>query len=635
MLHSVDGNELLKADSTSIWLAPQSMLWVDVDAFDLLVAQSRATSDTETPGDFWLHAHELLRGEFLADEPARNWLTASWVRQRRNDLRAARRQLIHHLSEHLLQHGQQMQAEALLQTHINRFPTDQDALEQLLRLLLAQNRKVEARESYARCKAALAAVDKQPAAHLRTLLEQTAPLQTQTVSPLPSVSSLPSVVQLQRTQQAAVTESTRDDQRRLLLPPPEVSISNALFAQIDTSSTSVDIATWFGARVNNLKALGASWNESNFTWQQQQTSIHFEIEKWNIMTDQDNRPTNEYRLTRRMALATLATLPTALLTKVQYGPVSSLLVEEFLRESATSITACYHLLKRDGLTTVAYTLPQYLPLLISLTQTSSHYQQTAASLASQGCFLMGLVKLHQLQFDSQVAYCKKSVEFAKIANNRISLAAALTHLGDAYFDSGQPEQMLLAYQQASTFLGEESKDLPALLQSRIYMGLAEAYARLHVSQKAESYLRQANEAFLTSHEEDLLVLSLDYNLSLKILLEGFVRFDLGQLGEQNASRTQKLSQYEQASHVLAQIEHIPPSAFVSDRISAEIVNQRALVAIELGDMEMFKTYLIEGAQRAKELGSEKRRWEVIKNWKTARQQWPHEKRVSDLADLLL
>ena len=52
-------------------------------------------------------------------------------------------------------------------------------------------------------------------------------------------------------------------------------------------------------------------------------------------------------------------------------------------------------------------------------------------------------------------------------------------------------------------------------------------------------------------------------------------------------------------------------------------------------MEQFQRFLIEGVQGAKVLRSRKRKEEVVANWREARQKWPHEKKVLELADLLI
>jgi hypothetical protein len=100
------------------------------------------------------------------------------------------------------------------------------------------------------------------------------------------------------------------------------------------------------------------------------------------MTDQDDQPPTEflknYQTTRRTVLAGLAFVSLSALGWMRSRPVTAFIAKEFLTQCATSITACYTLLKGDGITTVEYALPQYLPQLISLAKSPSLFQKDAA-----------------------------------------------------------------------------------------------------------------------------------------------------------------------------------------------------------------------------------------------------------------
>jgi hypothetical protein len=189
------------------------------------------------------------------------------------------------------------------------------------------------------------------------------------------------------------------------------------------------------------------------------------------------------------------------------------------------------------------------------------------------------------------------------------------------------------HQEAAHFLDQEPESIPTLLQSRIHLGLAGAYARLSCSQEANYHLQFGNEASAQSPTEDLLPRSDGCGTPLKILLEGSVLLDLGQMEEEK--RASKHALYEAADRAFAQIDQLPPSVPVAERIRLEIINQRALVAVKSNNMEQFRRYLLEGVQGAKALGSEKRQQEALANWKAARKQWPKELRVLELADLFL
>lgn len=368
--------------------------------------------------------------------------------------------------------------------------------------------------------------------------------------------------------------------------------------------------------------------------------IHAEIEGWNHMTDQDDHTPNNYHITRRTALATLAALSTALVTKVQRGTMTTPVAEEFLAQCATSITACHHLMRGDGLATVEYALPSYLPTLASLAKEPSRYQKTAAYLAAQGYWLQGLIALHRLRLNDRVVYGKQAVEFARISEDRTLLITLLASLGSAWWSVGQQaevalqpqevafSQMLWAYQQAQQTLSETQQDIPFLVNSKVFAGLAHAYAQQGNVQDALRWIGEARTTLSDTHEDVPMYLSTDYGLYQVILYEGhtFLALDKYYPNETYSKEARKR---------LTQIETVPGTTAVPERIRLEILNQRALAEVRSGNLEAFEHFLLEGAQGAQTLGSEKRRQEVITNWKIARQQWPHEKRVFELADAIV
>jgi tetratricopeptide (TPR) repeat protein len=312
--------------------------------------------------------------------------------------------------------------------------------------------------------------------------------------------------------------------------------------------------------------------------------------------------------------------------------MTPLIAKEFLAESATSITACYHLLKGDGFLPVEYALSQYLPHLIVLAKSPSPVQKEAAYLAAQGCCLMSLIKLHRLQFHERVALCKQGVEFARFTGDSLLLAATLAELGIAWFESGQSENMLQEYQEAERLFPKEPPLFPLRLQSRIYTGLSGAYARTGHPQEAKNYLDLANALSLSS-DDDLFIPCLDYDLSFKILWEGFIHVDLEKLLKDQSKAPSKEARFHLEKADTALEQGLPEST--PERVIIEIILQRALVSIKLGDLDNLEKHLKEGASRAKVLRSDKRENEAKAVWREAMQRWPHEERVIKLWEWVL
>jgi DNA-binding SARP family transcriptional activator len=145
VLRTASGEELLenRNNSTILKLAEQVHLWVDADAFEDLVAQaSRATAPEEALA-LWQQALRLARGR-----------------------------MVRHMADLYLQHGQYSLAEEVLEQHLVRFPTDQDALYRLLALLEQQGSFEEARLLYQRARRTLETLGKQPAPRVRTRYER-------------------------------------------------------------------------------------------------------------------------------------------------------------------------------------------------------------------------------------------------------------------------------------------------------------------------------------------------------------------------------------------------------------------------------------------------------------------------------
>src|SRR5256714_12470668 len=174
VLRTASGEELLEQrnQNTILKLAEQSRLWVDADAFEDLISQAgRATTPDEALAR-WQQAKALPRGEFLADDQGSEWMRHRWIKLRHQALRMARGRLVRHLADLYLQRGQVSLAEEVLEQHIIRFPTDQDALYRLLLLLERQGCVEEACVVYQPAKHPLGGVGEKPAAHVRAYYEQ-------------------------------------------------------------------------------------------------------------------------------------------------------------------------------------------------------------------------------------------------------------------------------------------------------------------------------------------------------------------------------------------------------------------------------------------------------------------------------
>ena len=440
------------------------------------------------------------------------------------------------------------------------------------------------------------------------------------------------VIQYEQKQQAPEQEaSLSPDSESWISSEYGVLFPASLFA-LEKAET--DSMSWFTARIKDVEALVAPWQERAISSSEQQALIHTALEQWDQMTDQMASSPDEYRISRRMALATLATLSSSLLTKVQLGPLTPLIIKEFLAQCATSITTCWHLLQGRELLIVKQALTSSLPVLSSWAKEPSSYQKESAYLASQGYLLMGLLSLHSLpppqNFQQRMYYCTQAAEYAQLSNDSVLVVTALAHLGNAYYDTGHLSGMLQTYQKAVITLDAFSKQqyIPLLLQSKLQVELAHAYAQHGQLQESLRALEEAQALFPKEQEQAPVFLSTDYGKHSLLLFQGLVHLDLDRYAPKN-------NHAHQAANALAEIGSFSTKEHIPERFRVEITNQQALAAIKDGNMEQFRQYLIEGIEGAHLLKSQKRKDEAVKNWREARKKWPHEVTVLELADLLL
>ena len=629
-------------------LAESPFVWLDTDALRFQVEHAALMERMGEPDaalPFWECAVALgSRGTYLADDPF-----SEWAEDQRGVVVGLVRQSVQSLYRLCMKkedEASHAHALLLLRTYWQAHKTDEDALRPLLEHLGKHERYQEAEEYYQQCVAALdewengrlpdpRTQDMREFLRTKQLVRErvnvtSKDIKVEHISPL-SVSSPPSMVQLPNTQLTVFPQMEGREQG--ILVPSESGVVFPFMQQLSSVETTPrDIATWIGIKVNNLKARGVFWHEQALSSQQTQSLIHTEIETWSTIINQDRGRTNEYLISRRTALATLATLSSTLLTKMQFGTRTLSLLEEFLAEATTSIVACWHLLRGDGLATVEYALPKYLPLLIALIKHHPAYKTRASYLASQGFLLLSLVALHQLHFPERVEYCKQAVEFARESGDCTLLIASLLHLGDALFTNGQKEEMIQTYSQAE--YQSKSAEISMFLRSKVLAELAHAYAQQGRNQESLRSIGEAHALFTEESSDTPVFLSTDYGLFQLILFEGLSNVDLGIHEEIQGNTRLAQEYYQNASDTLKKIDQLSQTIIVPERIRVEIVNQQALAAVQAGNLDEFGKYLLEGAKGAKSLASEKRRQEAIANWKRARKRWPQEKSIGELADVL-
>lgn len=327
----------------------------------------------------------------------------------------------------------------------------------------------------------------------------------------------------------------------------------------------------------------------------------------------------EYKVSRRQALITIAALPTALvlgkLGDMAAGPDPA----EFLPQCAASITACWHLLKGDGLAAVEHILPKYVPALTALALHASPYQQEAGYLGAQANILQAILAMHQLNVVGREHYCKAAIKCGRFSGDNRLTAAALMYLGYTYsfcYRPQMPEQAIPAFLDGLKVLGSEE----SLIRSDIAMGLAEAYAQCKNEHEALRYMTIAQDAFPIYPENDQSYVYAECGLNTLYQWEGKMYLELAGVYEGRG--------YQQ--NAWDAIVRSAGTQSVSERSTNETIIYQADAARLLGDLRAYTGFLQDGAQMALMLGSQKRYAEAYEAYQRTPEKWRSEPQMKRL-----
>jgi len=352
------------------------------------------------------------------------------------------------------------------------------------------------------------------------------------------------------------------------------------------------------------------------------------------MTYQNNHHliTPHAQITRR-DLIELAFVASPLLTNMQRERPRPSIVEEFLSEATTSITACWHLLRGDGLTTVECAVPQYLSLLEGLVKHSSLYRRRAAYLAAQSFLLQSLIAYHHLRFAECVTFSQQAVWYAEESGDQLLLLDCTRDLGGSYRCNGEFEESLNAYLQAERY--SNSREVPGFLGSHVKSGLGVAYAKQGKSKNARRSLDEAHTIFIKADDQTPVYLEAPRGRHIITHDEGRSNLALGDIELKKKNASGALEYYKAAADKLVEIEQLSPQTiFIPTRFGIQVILDQALAAAKMGNLEDFEKYFIKGANATKEQGNKKREQEAWDNLIFAIQRWPHETRVTNLLGLL-
>ncbi len=287
--------------------------------------------------------------------------------------------------------------------------------------------------------------------------------------------------------------------------------------------------------------------------------------------------------------------------------------EETLNHFARLTEICWGLSRESQPETVQEILPTYLPKIETVAQTASAHQQIAAGIASQGYMLAA--EVDKKNVPALERYCELAVQYSHLAGDYSIQVAALKQQATIALIAKKTDKALQTYQRALPLV----RYVSPLLRSRIYMGLASAYARCGNQQDAQRYIGLAHEAFPSQPESDP---GFSYTVCTPAVLhlyDGLAYMDL--------------DRPQQAWEALENVEGLNPKLPVAESWRIEIINLQASSAAALGDLERSCTYVEAGAKVAEAQGYDIWKSESADVFRQIQLRWPHESQVKSLAPL--
>ena len=537
-------------------LAGLPLLWLDVAEIEVSIKRARRLEQFGEDGlAEWQTAYDLAMGGRFLPGE----VYSDWVEWRRRTIETQLWDCVQVLWHRFVELGEAGEREAvrILREYWQSHLTSEDALRPLLELLGKRECFGEAQAYYQQCCTALDLEDKQPDQRTRDIIE------------------FEQAVQIQR-------KRVLGDRR--------------------TGTTTISLSPF-------LPENQQPGQTSNLA----QTVTQDIIETSYVYGGQDTH--NMVRRQFLQQLFGLVGMPFVLQPGLVPEPWSPRTVEAFLPQCETNILACWQLMRGRDLLAVHSLLLTWLPSLDSLVAQSLPSQKKAAKLAAQGYILAGLSAVLQEKMAEAEWCCRQAIEYSHISEDINLLVASLKHLATKYTDAHYPLLVLQTYQEALPCVPQVSP----LLQSRIYLGLALAYAQCYQQREAESYLGLAQETFPNSPEADPSFLYADCGRSSLYHYGGLIALAFGQP--------------QKAWDIFEEVHFLPSSSAIPERTRLEIINCQAEAAVEQQDLALACTHIQTGVKGASELKSTKRLGDVHRIYQKMAQVWPYESQVKQLEEL--
>lgn len=292
--------------------------------------------------------------------------------------------------------------------------------------------------------------------------------------------------------------------------------------------------------------------------------------------------------------------------------------EEILLTCETEIPLCWTLYFEGHLSAVQRLLfPAFLPQLVALVP-DLKLRARAAPLASKAALLAAVMEMHHQNLGNALIYAKRGVVYGEIAEDPNLQIASLIQQGNIHFALKQSWRELEAFQRAYHLCKTEKPNtVSPLLEGRVYIGLAKAYAKFKDQQQALLFLNKAYERYPQFPEADS---AFSYTCHTHFTLNNHTGLTYLNLG-----------QYDSANSVFTALTKLLPATLVPRRM--ELLIRQATIFLALHDMEACCATLETAVKAARTLGSDLRFNEAYELYLGAQEQWPNERPIKALSQL--
>jgi DNA-binding SARP family transcriptional activator len=570
LLRSPSGGESLvrstsgkKTSGTSYCLDAYPNLWVDCDALTWNVTQA---ARMERFGDdalpFWQRAFDLLkRGPFLVDDPYESY--AAWVKEQREHLEGYTRQCVHALSRlYVARVGKAGKAEALLllRTYWQQSKTDEDALRPLLELLGEQERYQEAEAYYQQLLLALTELGPDEEGQPRT----------------PDG----------RTHDIREYLRTKQIRRERAENPHSLETSLSVRAKTQEVQTRKELLLPLSGIHSEQDKLGLG---SPLVSQAIAQGIIEVIQQLGGLDYDMNHPSRREMVAALLSLVGAPAFPLEWWQHLAHTHPSAMKEDEF-NYFQQIIEGGWGFLNVGEWNTAELVLESLLPD----TMRNASRQRESALLAARGLLLRSLIEAHRMKLATMVPLCKQAVAYAKYAGDHTTLCATLNGLAVAFKYNQQQEEAFKTYLEALCYCDDQANPL---IRSRVYAGVAAAFAGKGRKHEADLYIHLACELFPIHPELDPHFLSADHGPYMLAYYQGIMYLALNQPQE-------ALKAFESYQETL-------PVSAVPRRNQLEITNHKGRSAILSNNLEIYAQCLQEGIEGALEIESKKRLNELL------------------------